>query len=78
MVDKIRRSPELSKLETITTKNSVVPNPYYTEDENMLKALALVNQTARKYKVEHDLHSQSIMVRNTGRGWQPVITDPLP
>ena len=77
MVDKIRHSPELSKLETITTKNSVVPNPYYTEDENMLKALALVNQTARKYKVAHDLHSENIMVRNTGRGWQPVITDPL-
>lgn len=73
--------PSLASVQTIEKKVKgrvvEVPNPYYTEDENMLEALALVNQTARKYKLSRDLHSENIMVRNTGRGWQPVLTDPI-
>lgn len=81
MIAGILVNPSLASDRTIEKKVKgqfvEVPNPYYTEDENMLEALALVNQTATKYRVEYDLHDENIMLRNTGRGWQPVITDPL-
>lgn len=81
LIVEILTNPSLASMTTLNKKVKgrvvEIPNPHYTEDFNMLEALALVNQTARKYKLEYDLHNENIMVRNTGRGWQPVITDPL-
>lgn len=50
---------------------------YYSPDDYMKKALRMVKNLIEKKGHGLDIHSGNIMVRNTGRGWQPVLTDPL-
>lgn len=49
----------------------------YSEDDNMKEALQIVEKITTSSHYGLDIHTGNIMVRNTGRGWQPVLTDPL-
>ena len=49
---------------------------YYSRDDYMKRALRMAKNLEKKGH-RLDIHSGNIMVRNTGRGWQPVLTDPL-
>ena len=49
---------------------------YYSRDDYMKRVLRMAKNLEKKGH-RLDIHSGNIMVRNTGRGWQPVLTDPL-
>jgi hypothetical protein len=57
--------------------SDVVPKSFaLSPDVYMKRALQMAKNLEKKGHT-FDVHPGNVMVRNTGRGWQPVLTDPL-
>lgn len=61
-----------------TSSSSNVREDYLDSvDPELLEAFAIISKLDRDYNFDVDMHDENVMVRNTSRGYQLVITDPL-
>lgn len=55
----------------------VVPKSFALSPDVYMKRALQMTKNLKKKGHTLDVHPGNVMVRNTGRGWQPVLTDPL-